>query len=137
MQFYSIINIYGCVDNTPTRNQKYRWSLEKYHILPDQEEILNSRLLKFKQQMDFFNKLYFSSELATKKIYKNILNCDNYVNIPRMLYIEAEFDYFRWSNRYLINEKLQETCVDIIMFKGFCNETLICINKISQYINHI
>lgn len=143
VKFLSMVNLYGCVDLLPESNERYTWSVEQYDIKLEQESLLIARLLKFSQQMKFFVKLYCDE----KDIIKNDLFIKNHFNkIPKMLYIEAEFDYFRWSNRFLIENYLSNIEVDVINVKGvdhgfierlgFCDEALITLDKISDYINN-
>lgn len=144
VMFSGFINIYGCVDLFPETNREYDWSIDRYKIDKSQISMLESRLSKFSRQMKFFSKLYINSKFLDES---NLFQHKKYLRIKNMLYIEAEFDYFRWSNRYFIENFLDSVDVKIITYKGvdhgfferlgYCNETMDAIIKISDYINEI
>lgn len=139
--FLAIVNIYGCVDLMPEKNPKYHWSVDRYQICRDEKDILQSRLSKFSRQMLFFSKLYYPTGYGGEM---ELLDDRDYSRVTKMLYIEAEFDYFRWSNRYLIEKKLIHCSVDIINCNGvdhgfferlgYCEETYEVIRLISDYL---
>ena len=94
--------------------------------------------------MRFFAKLYTTEDMLEKN---NLFQKDNYSRINRMLYIEAEFDYFRWSNRYFINNNLYDIDVDVINYLGvdhgfferlgYCDEALDLVKRLASYIKSI
>ena len=138
------INMYGCVDLLPEENNMYQRSIRSYDIIPSKYNILDSRLSKFSRQMRFFAKLYTTEDMLEKN---NLFRKENYSRIKRMLYIEAEFDYFRWSNRYFIKNNLYDIDVDVINYLGvdhgfferldYCDEALDFVKRLASYIKSI
>lgn len=141
VKFSGFINIYGCVDLSPETNLEYSWSIDRYKIDKSQISMLESRLSKFSRQMKFFSKLYTDSDHIEEN---NLFQHNKYSGINNMLYIEAEFDYFRWSNRHLIENYFGGIDTTVISYNGvdhgfferlgYCDETLDAILKISDYI---
>ena len=94
--------------------------------------------------MRFFAKLYTTEDMLEKN---NLFRKENYSRIKRMLYIEAEFDYFRWSNRYFIKNNLYDIDVDVINYLGvdhgfferlgYCDEALDLVKRLASYIKSI
>lgn len=141
INFCKIVNIYGAVDFSPKTNKKYQWSIDLYNISYAHESFLIQRLKKIDYLMELVNDFYFDRWEDTRK---QLLNRDVTNKKIDMLYIEAEFDYFRFSNRYFISQLSDESHVKIIQYRGMdhgfferlghCDEALHCLNEIVDYI---
>lgn len=95
-----LFNFYGCVDLFPERNPNYNWSIDTYGIVPTEKELLTGKLFNFSNNLNIFESYYLQNkENYTDPLISSIYESD-YSYFPEMVYFEAEFDYFKPSNRY-------------------------------------
>lgn len=141
VEFSKIINIYGALDFEVDSGKKYDWNLDLYGINKGHRELLENRFSKFNYTMNFAKEVYLKHPGDGEK---QLLNIDIGSKKLDILYIEAEFDYFRFSNRYFLEKIHRESKISIITYLGMdhgfferlgsCDEALDVLQRISRYI---
>lgn len=141
VEFSKIVNIYGALDFEVSSGKRYDWNLDLYGINKVHRELLENRFSKFNYTMNFAKEVYLKHPGDGDK---QLLNIDISSKKLDILYIEAEFDYFRFSNRYFLEKIHPESKIDVITYFGMdhgfferlgsCGEALDVIHRIGKYI---
>ncbi len=144
VEFSKIINIYGALDFEVGSGKKYDWNLDLYGINKDHRELLENKFFKFNYTMNFAKEVYLKDPGDGDK---QLLNIDIGSKKLDILYIEAEFDYFRFSNRYFLEKIHHESKISVITYLGMdhgfferlgsCDEALDVLHRISKYIKSL
>ena len=145
IQVKKFFNFYGCIDLSPESNSLYKWSIDKYPIIENHYELLVRKLNKFSNNMNFFKSCYLQNNEDMQDPLISYVFEKDLENTPEMVYFEAEFDYFKLSNRYLCNKLMQYQDVTVFSYKGldhgffehlgYYPEAEDAINKVSRIIN--
>lgn len=113
-----IFNIYGCVDILPTSNENYVWDYNQFPIIEEQKPLLIKKLEKFYHQLNLFVGVYLQNNEDFSQSDISPIYATDFCNLPPMIYFEAEFDYFKPSNRYMCEILKKVVDVTIYSYRG-------------------
>lgn len=138
-----LFNLYGCVDLLPTSNENYPFTIDSFPIISAHKELLENKLAKFYHQLNLFIELYLQNNEDFKDPLISPVYATDFSKLPPMVYFEAEFDYFRPSNRYFC-ELAKEVNIEIYSYRGmdhgffeslgYADEAEDVINRISEIV---
>lgn len=138
-----LFNLYGCVDLLPTSNENYPFTIDSFPIISAHKELLGNKLAKFYHQLNLFIELYLQNNEDFKDPLISPVYATDFSKLPPMVYFEAEFDYFRPSNRYFC-ELAKEVNIEIYSYRGmdhgffeslgYADEAEDVINRISEIV---
>lgn len=139
------VSVYGVMDLSKAEDTPYHWDYSLYKMAEEQRDYIMNRLFRFKELNDSMNDLYLQNEESTldgevSPLFSKHLDC-----LPKVLMIEAEFDYFRVCNQEF-EKRMQEAGkdFDVIYYEGLDHgffdrlgslpQTQDCIDEIAKYI---
>ncbi|MDF7638043.1 alpha/beta hydrolase [Lactobacillus sp. ESL0791] len=117
-QIKQVISIYGALDLQEVDKTIYHWNYELYQMANEEQEYIHTRLNKIMYITNLMRPLYSENEDVTNPLISPVYATD-FTNIPPVIMIEAEFDYFLQSNKYfakLLNDNGKEA--QEILYKG-------------------
>ena len=97
------VSVYGVMDLSKAEDTPYHWDYSLYQMAEEQRDYIMNRLFRFKELNDSMNDLYLQNGESTldgevSPLFSKHLDC-----LPKVLMIEAEFDYFRVCNQEFEN----------------------------------
>lgn len=140
-----VISIYGVMDLSTAEETTYHWDYSLYKMDQEQKNYIMNRLLRFKELNDSMNSLYLQHGESVFDGEVSPLFSDRLEYLPKVLMIEAEFDYFKICNEEFV-KRLEEKGkdVDVILYEGLDHgffdrignlpQTKDCIEEIAKYI---
>jgi len=143
-----VVSVYGVMDMSVAEDTPYHWDYSLYQMEEEQKDYIMNRLFRFKELNDSMNDLYLQNGESTldgeiSPLFSEHLDC-----LPKVLMIEAEFDYFKICNEEFV-KKLEEQGkdVDVIYYEGLDHgffdrlgslpQTQDCIDEIAKYIKEM
>lgn len=142
------VSVYGVMDLSKAEDTPYHWDYSLYQMAEEQKDYIMNRLFRFKELNDSMNDLYLQNGESTldgevSPLFSKHLDC-----LPKVLMIEAEFDYFRICNQEF-EKRMQEAGkdFDVIYYEGLDHgffdrlgslpQTQDCIDEIAKYIKEM
>lgn len=142
------VSVYGVMDLSKAEDTPYHWDYSLYQMAEEQKDYIMNRLFRFKELNDSMNDLYLQNGESTldgevSPLFSKHLDC-----LPKVLMIEAEFDYFRVCNQEF-EKRMQEAGkdFDVIYYEGLDHgffdrlgslpQTQDCIDEIAKYIKEM
>ena len=142
------VSVYGVMDLSKAEDTPYHWDYSLYQMAEEQKDYIMNRLFRFKELNDSMNELYLQNGESTldgeiSPLFSEHLDC-----LPKVLMIEAEFDYFRVCNQEF-EKRMQEAGkdFDVIYYEGLDHgffdrlgslpQTQDCIDEIAKYIKEM
>lgn len=143
-----VVSVYGVMDMSVAEDTPYHWDYSLYQMEEEQKDYIMNRLFRFKELNDSMNDLYLQNGESTldgeiSPLFSEHLGC-----LPKVLMIEAEFDYFKICNEEFV-KKLEEQGkdVDVIYYEGLDHgffdrlgslpQAQDCIDEIAEYIKEM
>lgn len=113
-----VISIYGALDLQKVEQTLYNWNYLFYQMNEKHRNYIHTRLNKIMYVNNLMKLLYVGNAKATDPLVSPVYST-NFVNMPPITMIEAEFDYFLPSNKYFV-KLLQQNNVEVqeILYKG-------------------
>ena len=107
-----VVSVYGVMDMSVAEDTPYNWDYSLYQMEEEQKDYIMNRLFRFKELNDSMNELYLQNGESTldgeiSPLFSEHLDC-----LPKVLMIEAEFDYFRVCNQEF-EKRMQEAMLSI------------------------
>ena len=142
------VSIYGVMDMSNAEDTPYHWDYSLYEMAEEQKDYIMNRLFRFKEVNDSANKLYLQNGESTLDGELSPLYSKHLDRLPKVLLIEAEFDYFRICNQEF-EKRMQEAGkdFDVIYYEGLDHgffdrlgslpQTQDCIDEIAKYIKEM
>lgn len=139
------VSVYGVMDLSKAEDTPYHWDYSLYQMAEEQKDYIMNRLFRFKELNDSMNDLYLQNGESTLDEEISPLFSKHIDRLPKVLMIEAEFDYFRICNQEF-EKRLQEEGkdFDVIYYEGLDHgffdrlgslpQTQDCIDEIAKYI---
>lgn len=142
------VSVYGVMDLSKAEDTPYHWDYSLYKMAEEQKDYIMNRLFRFKELNDSMNDLYLQNGESTLDGEVSPLFSKHLDRLPKVLMIEAEFDYFRICNEEFV-KRLQEEGkdVDVIYYEGLDHgffdrigslpQTKDCIDEIAKYMKEM
>lgn len=118
LKIKALFNLYGCIDLLPTANKKYTLNVDSFPIINEHKALLEKKFEKAYHQLNLFIKLYLQNGENFRHPDISPIYAKDFSNLPTIIYFEAEFDYFKPSNRYFCNLIKDSTEVEIYAYRG-------------------
>lgn len=113
------VYIYAGLDMQAAEDTEYHWDYSLYEMDEGQKDYLMNRLYRFKALTDSIKQIYIPAghEATEEKISPFYIK--DVSKMPKSLFIQAEFDYFRISNE-IFAKRLDEAGreVEVILYEG-------------------
>lgn len=118
-QIKKIISLYGALDFTDKQNTVYKWQYSNYQMCSSEKTLIHTRLNKFIGLNRLIQLVYVTPHNKINNPLISPVYLKDFSNLPPVVLIEAEFDYYLQSNKYFA-KRLQkhQKKVDEILYKG-------------------
>lgn len=142
------VSVYGVMDLSKAEDTPYHWDYSLYQMAEEQKDYIMNRLYRFKALNDSMNDLYLQNGESTLDGEISPLFSEHIDRLPKVLMIEAEFDYFKICNEEFVKKLEEENKdVDVILYEGLdhgffdrignLQQTKDCIDEIAQYVKEM
>ena len=113
------VSVYGVMDLSKAEDTPYHWDYSLYQMAEEQKDYIMNRLYRFKELNDSMNDLYLQNGESTLDGEISPLFSEHIDRLPKVLMIEAEFDYFKICNEKFVKKLEEENKdVDVILYEG-------------------
>lgn len=98
-----VITLYAALDFTDIDKTIYHWNYSNYPMCKDDESLIHTRLNKFAYLNKLIRLVYIDDKHSVLNPQISPVYLKNFSNLPPVILIEAEFDYYLQSNKYFAN----------------------------------
>ncbi len=143
-----VIPIYGALDLNKTEDTPYHWDYSLYEMAEEQKDYIMNRLYRFKALDGSVKAMYLQHGESASDGEISPLFSEHLDRLPKVLMIEAEFDFCRICNEEFVKRLKEEGKeVDEIYYEGLDHgffdrlgslpQTKDCLDEIAKYVKAI
>lgn len=114
-----VVELYPASDMFQLENTPSSWELDQYPAIDYEEKFIIDRITKFKNSTEIQKNYYVRNKVELTNPFLSSNYWENYQNLPPMMVISAEFDFFRPSNEIFVEHCLVAgNEIDYINYRG-------------------